>query len=66
MNVLRKVTIATHMPLAQTHRVLSSVLAIPGSRVSLEYSAKVLLHLDGLIPVPTIGFETLLYIRIAR
>lgn len=41
MNAPRKPTIATHMPLAQTRRGLSSVLARPDSRV-LEYSVKIL------------------------
>lgn len=40
MNAARKATIATHMPLAQIRRDLSSVLAILGSRV-LEYSVKI-------------------------
>lgn len=46
MNAPRKPTIATHTPLAQTHRGLSSVLAILGSRV-LEYSVKILTNATG-------------------
>lgn len=56
MNAPRKPTIATHMPLAQTRRGLSSVLARPDSRV-LEYSVKVLLRQDVLIPVPLLGVK---------
>lgn len=56
MNAARKATIATHMPLAQIRRDLSSVLAILGSRV-LEYSVKVLLHKDLLIQVRLLGVK---------